>query len=79
MATPKEIPSKVNSAAATAVEASAGNSLYIVGCLKAGDLTVVIKSESIDCGSVGPVAFGSPIECDSFTPALVGQVAYYEQ
>ena len=78
MATPKEIPSKVNSSTAK-VEASAGNSLYIVGCLKANDLTVVIKGVSINCGSVGPVAFASPIECDSFTPTSAGQVAYYEQ
>lgn len=78
MATPKEIPSKVNSAASK-VAPAAGNSLYVVGCLKAGNLTVVIKGSTINCGSVGPVAFPSPIECESFTPAAIGQVVYYEQ
>jgi hypothetical protein len=78
MATPKEIPSKVNTAA-TRVTAAAGNSLYIVGCLKAGALTIDISGADISCGSVGPVAIPSPIECRSFVPAAVGQIAYYEQ
>lgn len=78
MATPKEIPSKVNTAA-TRVTAAAGNSLYIVGCLKAGALTIDISGADISCGAVGPVAIPSPIECRSFVPAAVGQIAYYEQ
>jgi hypothetical protein len=78
MATPKEIPSKVNTAA-TRVTAAAGNSLYIVGCLKAGALTIDISGADISCSSVGPVAIPSPIECRSFVPAAVGQIAYYEQ
>ena len=79
MATPKEIPSKVNTQAATRVTAATGNSLYIVGCLKAGTLTIDISGADISCGSVGPVAIPSPIECRSFLPAAVGQIAYYEQ
>ena len=78
MATPKEIPSKVNTAA-TRVTAAAGNSLYIIGCLKAGTLTIDISGADIDCGTVGPVAIPSPIECRSFVPGAVGQIAYYEQ
>ena len=79
MATPKEIPSKVNTLAATRVTAAAGNSLYIVGCLKAGALTINMTGADVDCGTVGPVAIPSPIECRSFLPAAVGQIAYYEQ
>ena len=78
MATPKEIPSKVNTLAAR-VTAAAGNSLYIVGCLKAGALTIDISGADISCGAVGPVAIPSPIECRSFVPAAAGQIAYYEQ
>lgn len=78
MATPKEIPSKVNTAA-TRVTAAAGNSLYIVGCLKAGALKIDISGADISCDSVGPVAIPSPIECRSFVPEAVGQIAYYEQ
>ena len=73
MATPKEIPSKVNSTAAK-VTAAAGNSLYIVSCLKTGALTIDITGADIVCGSVGPVGIPSPIECRSFTPAATGQI-----
>jgi len=79
MATPKEIPSKVNTLAATRVTAAAGNSLYIIGCLKAGTLTIDISGADISCGTVGPVAIPSPIECISFVPQHIGQIAYYEQ
>lgn len=79
MATPKEIPSKLNSAASKTSPADSSNKLFITGLLKSGTLTVVIKGSSISCGTVGPVAFSSPIECDSFTPASIGQVAYFEQ
>jgi hypothetical protein len=78
MATPKEIPGKVNSAAAI-VTASGDNSLYIVGALKAGTLTVKIGEDTIACGSVGPVGFPSPVVCSSFTPQHIGQIVYYEQ
>ena len=78
MATPKEIPSKVNTAGSR-VTASAGNSLYIIGCLKVGTLTIDISGSDISCGLVGPVAIPSPIECRSFIPAAAGQIAYYEQ
>jgi hypothetical protein len=79
MATPKEIPSKVNSAA-TKVTAAPGNRLYITAILRAAStLSVTIKGASIDCGSPGPVAFPSPIECSDFTPQKIGQIAYYEQ
>jgi hypothetical protein len=76
MATPKEIPSKVNHTT-NKVTAASGNSLYIVGALKAGTLTIDISGANITCGSVGPVGIPSPIECRSFTPQTIGQIAYY--
>ena len=78
MATPKEIPSRVNSAASK-VTASGPNQLYITSLLLSNTLTVVIDGDTINCGSPGPIALPSPLRCDSFTPGAIGQVAYYEQ
>ena len=78
MATPKEIPSKVNSAASQ-VSATTPNQLYITSLLSASTLSVIIDGDTINCGSPGPVALPSPLVCDSFSPGAVGQVAYYEQ
>jgi len=77
MATPKEIPSKVNTAGST-VTASPGNALFITALLVSDTLTVTIGGTSTDCGSPGPVALPSPIQCSSFSPNVAGQVAYYE-
>ncbi len=78
MATPKEIPSKIN-AAASKVTAGPGNRLYITAMLRSSTLTVTIDGTAINCGSPGPGALPSPIECSSFTPGAIGQIAYYEQ
>jgi hypothetical protein len=78
MATPKDIPSTVNSAASQ-VSAAFQKQLYITAMLQSSTLTVTITGAAIDCGSPGPVALPSPIVCDSFTPGAIGQIAYYEQ
>lgn len=78
MATPKEIPSTVNSAASQ-VSATPQKQLYITAMLRSSTLTVTINGTAIDCGSPGPGALPSPIACDSFTPGAIGQIAYYEQ
>jgi len=49
--------------------------LYITALLSANDITI----DGLDCTNIGPIGFSSPIQCTSFTPVAVGQVAYYEQ
>lgn len=49
--------------------------LYITALLSANTITI----DGIECTTVGPVGFSSPIQCTTFTPSAIGQVAYYEQ
>jgi hypothetical protein len=74
MASPKEIPSKVNSAIGL-ITAAVGKSLHIVGLLGAGALTV----DGVSYGTTGPASLFSPIKCNSCTTTHTGQIAYYEQ
>ena len=57
--------------------------IYITAILRAGTVTnLVTPTATISlggAGSVGPVAFPSPLQCTSFTAQFVGQVAYYIQ
>ena len=74
MATPKSIPSIVNTSA-DAVLASEGKRLYITAILK----SAAIDINGASVGTVGPVALPSPITCTGFDPNAAGDIAYYEQ
>jgi len=74
MASPKEIPSKINATAV--VTASAGNRLYIVALLKSTALNVDSAGSVSSCG---PVGLSSPIECKTFETTSAREAAYYEQ
>ena len=74
MATPKEIPSKLNATAS--VTASAGNKLYIIALLKSTDLNVDGAGNVASCG---PISLSSPIACTTYLAGAANTVAYYEQ
>lgn len=75
MATPKEIPARVN--CSLTVTASAGDPflgrLYITSILKSGNVTI----DGVVSTVGGPVELFSPIVCTTFTASSLGQVSYY--
>lgn len=85
MATPHSIPSKINTSTAEVVATSTvgdptrTTQLYVTAILKSGTFTITIGGSLIDCGTISPVSFPSPLQCDKFNPQHKGQVAYYEQ
>lgn len=75
MASPKTIPSKINTDTSAVNPGTNSSKLYITAVLKSGNLVI----DGTTASSIGPCALPSPIICDSFTPAAAGQVAYYEE
>jgi hypothetical protein len=74
MATPKSIPSKINTTTAQVV-ADARNRLYITAILAAANLEI----DGNTANGLGPIQLSSPIVCDSFNPSQAAQIAYYEK
>jgi len=86
MANLRTISSSINASATVSVPKQPDNYqpfIYITAILRAGTITdLVTPTNTISLGgggSVGPVAFPSPLQCSSFTAQFAGQVAYYVQ
>lgn len=74
MATPKSIPSKINTTTDQVV-AAGDNRLYITAILAKANLDI----DGSAANDLGPIQLSSPIICKSFDPASIAQIAYYEE